>query len=144
MSLLYASFDNAALVDTTNDKAFYGLFSYDTKLVDAGDLLLPSMTLTASCYRNMFKNCTNLTNVPTLPATTLVDNCYEGMFNGCTSLANITMLATTLGNDSLSGWVQNVASEGTFTKDAEMTSLTTGNNGIPTGWTVVDYVEPNS
>lgn len=141
MSLLYTQFNNSSLVDTTNDEAFYKLFKGDTKLVDAGDLLLPSMTLTRECYRAMFQGCTALVNAPVLPATTLVYNCYNWMFNGCTSLSNITMLATTIGEASLSNWVADVAAEGTFTKNAAMTNLPTGTNGIPTGWTVVDYTE---
>ena len=35
-------------------------------------------------------------------------------------------------------WVNGVAASGTFVKAASMSSWTTGNNGIPSGWTVQD------
>ena len=50
----------------------------------------------ASCYC-MFKNCSSLTQAPTLPATTLSTNCYCALFRGCTSLTQAPVLtATTL------------------------------------------------
>jgi hypothetical protein len=61
------------------------------------------------------------------------------MFKGCTSLNNITCLATNISaSDCTQNWVDNVAATGTFTKPAGMTRWTTGVNGIPDGWTVVD------
>ena len=63
------------------------------------------------------------------------------MFFGCKKLNSITMLATDISAaDCLHNWVNDVASTGTFTKAASMTSLPTGASGIPTGWTVVDYI----
>ena len=44
-------------------------------------------------------------------------------------------------NNCLTQWVNGVASTGTFTKAAAMTSLTTGVSGIPEGWTVKNYGE---
>jgi len=62
------------------------------------------------------------------------------MFRDCTSLSNITMLATNISAYScLLDWVKNVASTGTFTKHQDMTTLPSGDSGIPSGWTVVDY-----
>lgn len=59
------------------------------------------------------------------------------MFNGCSSLNNITMLATDISAQGCLGkWVGGVAPTGTFTKAASMTSLPTGVNGIPSGWTI--------
>ena len=53
------------------------------------------------------------------------------------------MLATDISaNGCLIGWMSGVAAIGTFTKAASMTSLSTGANGIPSGWTVQDYVAP--
>jgi hypothetical protein len=49
------------------------------------------------------------------------------------------MLATDKSASScLTYWVRGVSSTGTFVKNAAMTSLPTGNNGIPSGWTVQD------
>lgn len=43
-------------------------------------------TMANACYAYMFKDCTSLTQAPTLPATTLASSCYSFMFNGCGSL----------------------------------------------------------
>ena len=101
--------------------------------------VLPATTLAESCYDSMFSNCTNLTAAPELPATTLAYACYNQMFNKCTSLNSIKCLATNLGGqDNTLGWVSGVAASGTFVKNASMTSWTSGSDGIPNGWTVVD------
>ena len=34
-----------------------------------------------------------------------------------------------------------VASSGTFYKDASLTGLTYGQSGVPGGWTIEDYIE---
>ena len=52
------------------------------------------------------------------------------------------MLATDISAaDCLNQWLYNVSSKGTFIKAAEMneSSFTTGESGIPSGWTVVNY-----
>jgi hypothetical protein len=49
------------------------------------------------------------------------------------------MLATDISaNNCLYDWVSYVASSGTFVKSAAMTTLPSGLNGIPNGWTVVN------
>ena len=163
MSLLYG--DNFANQTTlTTDLAFGGTFG-NSNVVNAENLILPATTLADSCYTTMFWQCTNLITAPELPATTLASNCYADMFNGCTSLTtapilpatilanycywymfsgctslnSITCLATDISASScLSGWVTNVASNGTFIKAANMTNWPTGTSGIPSGWTVQD------
>ena len=88
----------------------------------------------------MFYGCTNLTTAPQLPATTLAEYCYDYMFYGCSKLNKITMLATDISaTNCLYEWVGKVASSGTFIKNAAMTSLPSGENGIPNGWTIQDY-----
>ena len=100
---------------------------------------LPATTLGYNCYSYMFHGCTSLTTAPALPAATLTSSCYSYMFYGCTSLNSITCLATDISESMCtSSWVNGVASSGTFTKAASMTSWTTGVDGIPTGWTVQD------
>lgn len=121
---------------------------YDNMFVDCTNLevapaVLPATTLAEGCYYCMFCDCKNLANAPKLPAKTLVRSCYRYIFFGCKKLDSITMLATDISASScLTEWVSGVASTGTFTKAAEMTSLQTGVNGIPEGWTVVDYEDP--
>lgn len=61
------------------------MFENCSKLI-YGPTNLPFLTLSKKCYKDMFKNCTSLTNAPQLPATGLAAGCYEKMFLGCTSL----------------------------------------------------------
>ena len=63
------------------------------------------------------------------------------MFYGCSSLTSITCLATEISADEcVSDWLSGVADTGTFTKAADMEDWPDGDSGIPTGWTVEDYV----
>ena len=163
MSLLFGADFKGQTDLTGKDYAFYRLFSSNSNLVNVQNLSLPATTLAKSCYYSMFYGCTSLVNAPTLPATTLAGYCYDYMFGGCTSLVKaptlpattleyscyqfmfdgctklsyIKCLATKISASSLSNWVNGVASSGTFVKDANMTSWTTGISGIPSGWDVV-------
>ena len=161
MSLIYGDdFKNNSTI--SSNYAFAGLFKVCANLVSAENLILPATTLASFCYQEMFYNCTSLKTAPKLPATTLISNCYDSMFYGCTSLATAPELpATTLAdgcysnmfaqcknlnyikclatniseNNHTYGWVRDVASKGTFVKNPSA-SWTTGNDGIPRGWTV--------
>ena len=98
---------------------------------------LPATTLANSCYSDMFKSCTSLTTAPELTATTLAYSCYARMFYGCTSLSTITCLAIDISASYCTeNWVNGVADIGTFKKHSNMSSWTTGVNGIPSGWAV--------
>lgn len=144
---------------------YYSLFGSCSALVDASNLVLPATELFENCYGSMFWGCTSLTGAPaTLPATSLTDYCYAFMFEGCTSLTSAPELpATTLVNrcyagmfwdcshlnyikclatdisasDCTGNWVKNVAPSGTFVKHPDA-SWTTGTDGIPSGWTVIE------
>lgn len=121
--------------DTLAEGCYWSMFNKCSSLTTAP--ALPATTLAKSCYRYMFQDCTSLTTAPTLPATTLADSCYQYMFIGCTSLNYIKCLATDISaSNCTSNWVSSVASTGTFVKASSMTSWTTGNSGIPEGWTV--------
>ena len=140
MSLINKT-DFSALTILESANTFNDLFINCTGLTSAENLILPATTLAESCYENMFQNCTNLTTAPALPATTLVNYCYSSMFQGCTSLKYIKCLATDISaTNCTSYWVEGVASSGTFVENPNMTGWTTGINGIPRGWTVLDYV----
>ena len=103
---------------------------------------LPATTLVGNCYDQMFQNCTSLITAPELPATKLARYCYQNMFSGCTSLNYIKMLATDISaSNCLYNWVKKVASTGTFIKHPDMTSLPTGESGIPSGWNIVNEIE---
>ena len=85
----------------------------------------------------MFNSCTSLTTAPELTATTLAYSCYARMFYGCTSLSTITCLAIDISASYCTeNWVNGVADIGTFKKHSNMSSWTTGVNGIPSGWAV--------
>ena len=125
---------------TLAKKCYQGIFRECNGLTTAPEL--PAITLAPYCYYAMFHGCDGLTTAPELPATTLAEGCYLSMFLNCKKLDNITMLATDISApDCLGEWVDGVASTGTFTKAAAMTSLTTGVSGIPEGWTVKNYGE---
>ena len=90
MSLLYG--DNFRNQTSLSGKsyAFWGLFSGNTNVVSAENLVLPATTLASNCYRAMFYGCRSLTSIPQeLPATTLVDSCYRAMFGECVLLTSV-------------------------------------------------------
>jgi len=124
--------------DYLGDASFEEMFSGCKSITTAP--ALPETDIYAWCYNKMFLGCTSLVTAPALPATTLKTNCYQNMFNGCSSLQSITCLATDISaSGCLTNWVSGVSSSGTFTKDPNMTSWSTGTSGIPSGWTVEDY-----
>lgn len=148
------------------DSCYNSMFQGCTSLTTAPEL--PATTLVFGCYNSMFKNCTSLTSAPELPATILASNCYNSMFYGCTALTTapelpatelrnsdyacyycmfknctslnyIKCLAINISDNSCTfDWVNGVAASGTFVKSSNMSSWTTGDDGIPTGWTVQD------
>lgn len=166
MSLLYGNSFTGNEISFPNGSThnFNYLFGYNTRLIDASNLLLPATTLAEYCYRGMFSNCTSLTSAPALPATTLVtscysyifrdctsltsapelpattlaDYCYSLMFFGCTALITVKCLATDISaTDATYCWFENASATGTFTKAAGVT-WPTGDSGIPSGWTVIE------
>jgi len=77
------------LTTLTGDYAFASLFA-SSKVVSAENLALPATTLSNQCYRGMFKDCVNLTNVVSvLPAKTATLKCYQQMYLHCTGLTQI-------------------------------------------------------
>lgn len=126
---------------TLASSCYYGMFQGCSQLASAP--ALPASTLEASCYYSMFQSCISLTTAPDLPAETLVTNCYISMFRYCSSLNYIKALFTTTPSDSYTkNWVQGVAASGTFVKNGNASWDVTGNNGIPTGWTVKKEIKP--
>lgn len=98
---------------------------------------LPATTLAEYCYNDMF-TASGLTTSPVLPATTLVSGCYRRMFNGCSNLTSVTTYANDISaTNCLSSWLLNVAATGTF-HNLGTATYTSGQSGIPTGWTEVN------
>ena len=130
-----------ALPATTLSVSCYnGMFRGCTSLISIPDEL-PVTALTQGCYSEMFRGCTSLTKAPILPATTGEGSCYLLMFYGCSSLNYIKCLLTNIPANATLNWVFNVSSSGTFVKAANMNDWTRDISGIPTNWTVEDYVE---
>lgn len=122
---------------TIGTNVYKGMFQGCTSLTQAPEL--PATTLAQSCYMGMFYGCTSLTTAPVLPATILARECYSSMFEGCTNLNYIKCLATDISAyNCTSNWVYGVASNGTFVKNANMSSWRIGAYGIPDGWTIID------
>ena len=150
---------------TLANSCYHFMFNGCTGLTSAPEL--PATTLASHCYRNMFQNCTGLTSSPELPATTLKPFCYCYMFQNCIGLMSAPELpATTLKTQcyaymfqncknisiikihftawnistidgKTNGWVNGVASIGTFYKPTALPEEY-GISKIPTGWTVVN------
>lgn len=164
MSLLFYDNYYGSQLDSNDYRVAFGaLFYQDTHILTAP--LLPATTLTIYCYVNMFRGCSNLvTAVRVLPAMIIPTRGCQAMYYDCTNLreasillcdsinANgcsnmyrncsnidyIKCLAININLNSTITWVDGVASTGTFVKAAGMTGWSTGNSGIPLGWTVVD------
>ncbi len=128
------------------DKDIWGnfsfLFDHNTNIYNhpTKDILLPATTLSPYCYQSMFYKCENLRRAPVLPAPTLTKMCYNSMFYLCTSLEDVRCYATEMksGDDATKYWLGNVKSKGTFYKHHAMGNWEKGENGIPSGWTVLD------
>lgn len=134
MSLISSQYYND-LTGLTSAFTFSKLFYGCTGLTDASGLVLPATTLTDDCYQAMFQDCYNLTAAPALPAPTLTTECYDEMFNNCNSLSSVTCMATDISaTDCTLAWLWNVSSSGTFVTPSS-TNWTTGDDGIPSGWT---------
>lgn len=148
----------------SGNRGLYTLFENCTALTSAENLLLPATILKPYCYAGLFNKCSNLLKAPkVLPALTLPSDAYQAMFASCGSLtASPDIMATSasarfclaqtfqncsnlnyikcmaVGSVRSTDFSQNVAANGTFVKNANMSSWPSGKDGIPTGWTVID------
>lgn len=103
-------------------------------------------TLSQQCCMRMFCMDRNskittpkMTKSPILRCATGATDCYKEMFKGNGNLSEITCLLQTSGGTG--SWIQNAgAATGTFYKHPSKT-WSNNNNGVPTGWTIVDYTE---
>ena len=133
-----ASIENLVLPATTLASSCYSyMFAGCGRVTTAPELT--ATILTNSCYYYMFANCFSLENAPKLYAPILVDRCYYSMFGSCRSLREIHCYAVDISAFNCTGdWVYDTyTGNGTFYKDAN-TTWTTGNSGIPSGWTVIN------
>ena len=75
-------------------------------------------------------------------ATTLANSCYANMFRSCSKLASIDVSFTVWDpTNATLGWVTDTGTQATGNKTFTCPSTlpkTTGNNYIPSGWTIVE------
>ena len=111
--------------------------SINIKSLTTDPSILPATTLAASCYNEMFRGCTSLTEAPYLPANYLnVSNAYKYMFYGCSSLSSMSVGLLDWNNGSNSyEWVSGVAADGVFYKPEALPEIH-GRWQIPANWTV--------
>ena len=124
---------------TLSEGCYFSMFDGCTSLTEAPKL--PANILTDYCYAHMFQGCTSLTKAPDLPARNLYTESYGHMFYGCTNLKYIKCMAEVFWDEEgpcTEQWVQGVSSTGTFVKNSRNHYWSTGESGIPSGWTVVD------
>lgn len=111
---------------------FYGCSSME------GDIDLSSCTSAYGTYqcREMFRNCSKITKAVLPSITEVPASAYQDMFNGCSMLSYVMILSISVASNwSLSGWLNNVASNGILVKHIDATW--TGN--VPSNWTVIYY-----
>lgn len=123
MSTLYLdNFADKVTFPASVNAIFGALFYNSTHLVDAADLILPATTLVnTDTYNDMFRN-TRITESPELPALTLTESCYKRMFQDCTNLIKITMLATSISaKNCMQDWVKNISTTGVLYKNSSAT-----------------------
>lgn len=126
-------------------------YCYSTMFTSCKSLIvppeLPATTLAQGCYSAMFTECISMTTAPTLPASELVHGCYMLMFSYCTSLNYVKCLASSIAQGAsitTGAWLRDVSATGTFIKTPNASIWTSGESGIPTGWTVEDYTPSRS
>lgn len=123
---------------TTLAKNCYShMFQQCTSLVNAPEL--PATTLAQNCYSYMFFYCTSLVNAPELPAAKLVDGCYNSMFRHCNSLEsiNVNLSNWNMTNPSISYWLDDVKTQGTFICPESLPEKRGDFEYIPPYWKIV-------
>lgn len=125
---------------TLSENAYENMFYNCSGLTVAP--IISAVTLSSNCCKQMFMGCSSLTTSPVLYAETMVAYCYENMFRGCSSLNRITCIATNPDGSAAytSNWVNGVSSSGTFVKSSTASNWGYGVYGIPSGWSVENYV----
>ena len=125
--------------------AFYSLFYVINTTIrsDASkDLVLPATTLGEGCYRDMFRNCNNLTKAPDLPALKLCNWCYLDMFHGCDQLGSLTCLATDISADlCVLDWLDDAGASvdtKTFYKNPSVSEDVWHTGKVPLTWDIED------
>lgn len=125
--------------DTTAEGCYSAMFRDCTSLATAP--MLKASVLHTNCYYAMFMGCTSLTTAPEIKAHTIETYSLYRMFMDCTNLNRIKFIyGGSLTQTMAYYWVSNVSPTGTFIKHPDGT-ISNGDSGIPTGWTVETATE---
>ena len=127
---------------------YSSMFEGCINLEVAPEINLTDMSLT--CCKRMF--CMNrnnkittpkMTKSPILRVATPAANCYDEMFKGNGNINEVTCLITTSNISCTGNWLTNAGNgSGTFRKSPLKSDWTLNStSSVPTGWTVIDYVE---
>lgn len=131
--------ENLLLPATTLDGRVYAyMFNFCSALLTAPKEL-PGTTVPPYAYEFMFYQCGSLSKSPDMIATGLSEKCYQFMYGQCQNLNHIKCLYSPYSppNGAFNSWVKGVSNSGTF-ETLSSTAWSTGNNGIPSGWTRVN------
>lgn len=127
----------------------YGsMFEGDINLEIAPEINLVNMSQ-ESCMRMFLMNRNSkittpkMTKSPILRCQTPAVDCYKEMFKGNGNINEVTCLITTSGISCTTNWLANAGNgSGTFRKSPLKSDWIIGSQGgVPTGWTIIDYVE---
>jgi hypothetical protein len=126
-------------VTTVGNNGFQNCFEDCTSLVTAPTFESVT-TVGDSGFSNCFIKCTSLVTAPRFEnVTTVGNNGFYIIFYNCTSLQVVyTPNVTTWNTSNFKNWLFNVPPSGVIYKPANLT-IPTGTNGVPEGWTIVDY-----
>lgn len=119
---------------------YRNMFKNCTSLTTAPEL--PAYNMEVGCYQSMFMGCTSLTAAPVLVTPMLNNNeCYKEMFKNCRNLSYVKalFLYSPVWVDGTVDWLDGVAETGTFVKRADAVwdeDEFRGPSGIPYGWNI--------
>ena len=121
---------------SVKNSSYYCMFQNCTSLLEAPVIRATELEAYA-CY-GMFKNCYALQKAPALLPSYIPSAAYASMFYGCSAINWAKCLATSKKTNGTELWFAYAGNgSGTFIKAAG-SSWSTGNNGIPSGWTVIE------
>lgn len=116
---------------------YANMFNKCSNLNNVDNIELSADEIGTEACLQMFYYCSKLRQGPVLKIATLNNSCYKNMFKGCSNLNYIKCLATDISaTDCTYDWLNGVRNTGTFVKSANMSGWTTGTSGIPAGWTI--------
>jgi hypothetical protein len=126
--------------------AYSSMFEACTKLAEGPEILATTVSGDSAlknmfCMRRSGDAAAAMTKSPILRITNPQDygNVYQQLFRGNRNITEVTILAEGTGL-SFDNWLANTPNSGVI-KKLSATTLKSGYNGIPSGWTTEDYIE---